>query len=322
MQGEDIRGFRDALGAFATGVTIVTTNDGERDVGLTANSFNSVSLDPPLVLWSLAKSSGSLGSFQQASHFAVHILAADQQALSNSFAQRGADKFAGIEIERGAGEVPLLIDCCARFQCRSTFEYDGGDHIIFVGEVVGFDHSPREPLLFHGGKYAAAVPSGPRLDGEAADLSYLVQCAYFNLLTPVRQERIRLGLSLHDHYVLNVLMDGAGRTAVEIDDVISYTGLRADESLAESLCDRRLLRSDAGPDGAVYRLAPTGRNAVISLLSAARAVEVDIGSQLTGDERTTLKRLLRKIGPTEASADPKVARHMELMKQVSELSPG
>jgi 3-hydroxy-9,10-secoandrosta-1,3,5(10)-triene-9,17-dione monooxygenase reductase component len=301
-------------------VTIVTTNDGERDVGLTANSFNSVSLDPPLVLWSLAKTSGSLGSFKAASHFAVHILAADQQALSNSFAQRGADKFAGVEIERGAGDAPLLVDCCARFQCRSTFEYDGGDHIIFVGEVVGFDHAQREPLLFHSGQYAAAVPSIGQIDGESGDLSYLVQCAYFNLLTPVRKERIRLGLSLHDHYVLNVLMDGAGRTVAEIDDIISYTGLRAEEAVVESLRERELLSSESAEKGTAYRLAPAGRDAVISLLSAARAVEVDVASQLTAEERATLKRLLRKIGPTKTSADPKVARHMELMRQVSELA--
>ena len=112
----DAREFRNALGSFTTGVTIVTTRDASgHDVGLTANSFNSVSLDPPLVLWSLAKSSTSLSAFVEAKHFAVHILAADQEPLSNRFATRGADKFAGLQIERGEGGMPLLHGCAARF---------------------------------------------------------------------------------------------------------------------------------------------------------------------------------------------------------------
>src|SRR5690349_8907608 len=103
------RQFRDALGAFATGVTIVTTRDaGGRDIGLTANSFSSVSLDPPLVLWSLSKSSNSLAAFRATTHFAVHVLASDQDHLSTLFASRGADKFAALNVERGEGNTPLL----------------------------------------------------------------------------------------------------------------------------------------------------------------------------------------------------------------------
>src|SRR6185503_13266212 len=114
----DAREFRNALGAFTTGVTIVTTCDGAgRDVGLTVNSFNSVSLEPPLVLWSLARSSASLAAFVEAPYFAVHILGARQEALSNCFARRGADKFAGLELVRGHGGVPLLDGCAARFEC-------------------------------------------------------------------------------------------------------------------------------------------------------------------------------------------------------------
>lgn len=153
------RRFRTALGAFATGVTIVTTRDGEaRDVGLTANSFNSVSLDPPMVLWSLARNSRSLPAFVEASHFAVHVLAADQEELSLKFARRGVDKFSGLDLERGAGQVPLLRGCSARFQCRTAFHHEAGDHVIFLGEVAAFDHSDLPELLFHRGRYALAVP--------------------------------------------------------------------------------------------------------------------------------------------------------------------
>jgi flavin reductase (DIM6/NTAB) family NADH-FMN oxidoreductase RutF len=153
------RRFRSALGAFATGVTIVTTCDGEgRDVGLTANSFNSVSLDPPMVLWSLARSARSLPAFVAASHFAVHVLAADQEELSLRFAARGSEKFAGLDLERGVAHIPLLRGCSARFQCRTAFRHEAGDHMIFVGEVADFDHSDRPELLFHRGRYSLAVP--------------------------------------------------------------------------------------------------------------------------------------------------------------------
>lgn len=153
------RRFRSALGAFATGVTIVTTRESEgRDVGLTANSFNSVSLNPPMVLWSLARGSRSLPAFLSASHFAVHVLAADQEELSLRFAARGSEKFAGIDVERGLADIPLLRGCSARFQCRTAFRHEAGDHMIFVGEVAAFDHSDLPELLFHRGRYALAVP--------------------------------------------------------------------------------------------------------------------------------------------------------------------
>lgn len=153
----DTRLFRQALGSFATGVTIVTTRDQVgNDVGLTVNSFNSVSLQPALVLWSLAHSSHKLmQAFCAAEHFAVHILAADQEALSNLFASGGADKFAGLPLTRGVGGVPLLGGCAARFECRVAQRHAGGDHEIFIGEVLAFEDFSRAPLLFHGGQYAA-----------------------------------------------------------------------------------------------------------------------------------------------------------------------
>jgi 3-hydroxy-9,10-secoandrosta-1,3,5(10)-triene-9,17-dione monooxygenase reductase component len=159
----DPREFRDALGNFVTGVTIVTTRDAAgADVGLTANSFNSVSLDPPLVLWSLALSSSSLPAFRQAPWWAVHILAAGQESLSARFAKRGIDKFASLPLSRGPGEIPLLDGCTARFICRTAYEHEGGDHAIFVGEVHEFDRAGHSPLVYHQGRYAGVIP------GEAA----------------------------------------------------------------------------------------------------------------------------------------------------------
>ncbi len=167
MADFDPHSFRDALGQFATGVTIVTARAADgHPVGVTANSFNSVSMDPPLVLWSLARASRSMKVFEQAETFAVHILASDQDALSNRFASRDVDKFAGIDY--GDEGAPLLENCTARFLCRTRNQYDGGDHVIFVGEVIEYDHADKPPLLFHGGDYADKKKRPPLAAGSAA----------------------------------------------------------------------------------------------------------------------------------------------------------
>lgn len=153
--------FRNALGTFVTGVTIVTARDGAGNpAGLTANSFNSVSLDPPMVLWSLSLASGSLPVFREAESWAVHVLAADQQDMSNRFATPGADKFAGLDLADGPEGAPLIEGCAARFGCSARFEYEGGDHAIFLGEVVDFADSEAEPLIYHGGRYGRVMQPG------------------------------------------------------------------------------------------------------------------------------------------------------------------
>jgi len=157
----DTREYRNALGRFATGVTVVTARaDDGTPVGLTVSSYNAVSLDPPLVLWSLDRNSSTLPAFEAASHFAVNVLSIDQLDLSNLFASRAEDKFRGLDCTDGAGGAPLLPGCIATFQCRAWKAYDGGDHVIYVGEVAAFDRQPGTALLFHDGAYgtAAALP--------------------------------------------------------------------------------------------------------------------------------------------------------------------
>lgn len=152
---KDSRAYRDALGAFATGVTIVTTRDAHgAPVGVTASSFNSVSIDPPLVLWSLGRQARSRAAFCDSGHFAIHILSAAQEDLSNRFARSGADKFAGVDWQSGALGSPILGDHAAVFECETRHQYDGGDHIIMVGEVLSYEARDEAPLLFHGGRYA------------------------------------------------------------------------------------------------------------------------------------------------------------------------
>lgn len=155
QQSGDTRALRNALGTFATGITVVTVCGAEGEwVGLTVNSFNSVSLGPPLVLWSLSLASPNCDAVRQATHFAVNVLAADQEEISQRFASKIADKFDGIACTLGDAGVPLLPGCCAWFECRTVARHPGGDHLILVGEVERFASEPgRAPLLYFGGAY-------------------------------------------------------------------------------------------------------------------------------------------------------------------------
>lgn len=165
----DSRHLRDALGTFATGVTVITTLDAQgAPVGLTISSFSPVSLSPPLVLWSLVNTAGSRDAFLQHDRFAINVLAADQQAVAMQFASRKPDRFDGIAIELGTTGLPLLAGALAWFECKRYAEHIAGDHTIFIGEVEQLGYrgvSPAElahkalpepgdapmPLVFHRG---------------------------------------------------------------------------------------------------------------------------------------------------------------------------
>ena len=154
------REFRASLAMFATGVTIVTARTPAGVlVGLTANSFNSVSLQPPLVLWSLAQAAGSMPALSTGSHYAINILAADQKDLAERFASGRADRWQGVAYTDGASGAPLLNGAAASFECFNRSRYEEGDHVIFVGEVERCTHrAGAAPLLFHGGKFYTEHP--------------------------------------------------------------------------------------------------------------------------------------------------------------------
>lgn len=146
---------RAALSQFATGVTIITTLDGQgQPIGFTANSFNSVSLDPPLILWSVKRSSNSMPAFEACTSFAVNVLSGEQRLLAERFASKAADRFAGVEWRVGAGGSPVLEGAASVFECRVRSRYPEGDHVIYVGEVL---HCTRRlgaaPLVFWGGRF-------------------------------------------------------------------------------------------------------------------------------------------------------------------------
>lgn len=153
----DPRLFRDTLGCFATGVTIVTSvaSDGEL-LGVTANSFNSVSLDPPLVLFSLHRRAFSLKAFEQAGFFAINVLRDSQKQLSNVFARALVDKWSGVDYEVWETGCPILTDCLANFECETQATHDGGDHVIFIGKVRRMScNGAGSPLLYYRGSYCS-----------------------------------------------------------------------------------------------------------------------------------------------------------------------
>lgn len=161
--GFDSSTFRRTLGMFATGITVITARapDGSL-IGLTVNSFNSVSLEPPLIVWSLANTSAVREVLENCEYYAVNVLADDQESLSSLFASKAADRFAGVAWEPGLGGAPLLEGCCAVFEVRNSLRHPGGDHVVFIGEVARCDRSEREPLLFFNGRYRRLAPDTAR----------------------------------------------------------------------------------------------------------------------------------------------------------------
>ncbi|NOT41002.1 MAG: flavin reductase family protein [Alphaproteobacteria bacterium] len=153
---QDSRAFRDALGHFATGVAVVTAAGPGGALGLTVNSFASVSLQPPLILWSLDKVSDRFGALMAASHFAVNTLGGEARALAQSLARKGHAGLGNEAVRMSARGVPLLGRAIAHFECSVEHRYEGGDHVIFVGRVLAFDHtSHSDPLIYYRGRYRA-----------------------------------------------------------------------------------------------------------------------------------------------------------------------
>lgn len=301
----DPKDFRRALGMFATGVTIVTTNAADgTPVGITANSFNSVSLEPPMVLWSLANNARSLPAFSGSEFWNVHILSNEQEALSNRFARAGEDKFNGLALDAQASGAPLLPGCSARFQCKNAFKYDGGDHTIFVGEVVQYDSCALPPLLYVTGGYALAsrkaapVSTEPlaQLDDASYSenlLGYLFGRAHFQFVHGIRGTMQQRQLSDADFFVLSLLSVRQPLSAEEIASHIAYTGVDLGAATLASLVQRGLLVQENGTQPSL-RLSPSGSDAILHVLAAAKAVEADLVGRMGELESAALRNLLKQ----------------------------
>jgi len=324
------REFRASLGMFATGVTIVTarTAEGER-VGLTANSFNSVSLDPPLVLWSLARAAGSLPAFSAGSHYAINILAADQKALAERFAARGADRWTGVAFTEGAGRAPLLAGAAATFECFNRSRYEEGDHVIFVGEVERCSHrADASPLLFHGGKFYtehplqadSSAPQAPDPRFVGGYLGYLLGQASHAVYRNFERSVAAQGLTHIAWRVLALLHDahaaataaGAGAapaadgTIPDVDGAVPVGQLARDvlakqptvTKLVQRMADEGLLVLRADPldqRRTLVAASEAGLRAARILIDEARAQEQGQLAHWSASEVDALKRMLQRL---------------------------
>ncbi|MBS9721182.1 flavin reductase [Tianweitania sp. BSSL-BM11] len=311
---QDQRILRNALGSFATGVTVVTTRSADgKDIGRTANSFSSVSLEPPMILWSLAKTSSSFADYRQAKHFAVHILSADQSDISGLFASKKEDKFEDLTVERGEDQIPLLKNCAARFECRTTYQYEGGDHIIFVGEVTGFEHSSTPPLVFHGGQYGRLIrQAGESTSFEKKDSSlspddfiYQISRVFYQIRSEALAERRRRGWSGADYAVLTLLGHEDGRTLEEIRAIGRSRGDEITDETISKLEAIGLIKVEAATPPRAH-LTGEGGKAMIEIVAMLKAAEAECLALLDENEVWVLKQLLNKLATSRDTGWPPV----------------
>lgn len=281
----DTKLFRKALSRFPTGVTVITTRDPDgRPIGVTASSFNAVSMDPPLILWSVDKSAYSASIFENASHFGVNVLAHDQIDISNRFASRGEDKFKDAAYTDGLGDAPLFEACAAQFECATWNVYDGGDHLILVGEVKSFQlDEAKSPLVFSCGGYAVPTPHPGLSDRPRHDIGqdgfvegyflYLLRAIAARFSAPLyRRMQDQAGVRPEEWRVLATLND-ADRLSVE---QLAATVMQPEADLRDTLDALRGKGLIAlGPDESVM-LGKKGAALSAGLVEMALKHETDI----------------------------------------------
>jgi 4-hydroxyphenylacetate 3-hydroxylase, reductase component len=298
---DDVRGFRRALGHFATGVTIVTAQWEGQLAGMTANSFSSVSLDPPLVLWAIDKRSHSLPLFEMANSFAVNVLAADQLELAGRFARSGADKFTGVQWRPGLGGAPCLAGVSASFECRKHAVIDAGDHFILLGKVESYQRADRDPLLFAHGRFGLSVDY-PVIAAEAASpaasssdqptMLGLLWDAFTGMSHTFQEERDALGLSVTQGRVLSLIerYPGAAPDIVARKAYVSPQGL---DDAVQALVAAGFL--SVGRDGS-WCLTDRGRENVAMRRKRAAATEASQLKAFSAAELEATCKVLRALG--------------------------
>jgi len=261
----DIRSFRRCLSQFGTGVTVITAQAGNERIGVTANSFSSLSLEPPLIVWAINKQARSYPIFASATHFAVNILAADQIDVSRCFSTPSTDRFAQVPWSYGETGAPVLGNVLAVLECQRHAVHEGGDHVLMVGRVMRFSRFDKEPLLFVQGRYGVAVDHpGLKADPEAtvaeapvAETSLMVMLliAYQALSEKFEVHRRAEGLTLAQSRVLAALYREAGLTLSSLARQ-AYLGMRDAEDAVAELTERACVQR--GSDDRL-RLTDQGR---------------------------------------------------------------
>jgi flavin reductase (DIM6/NTAB) family NADH-FMN oxidoreductase RutF len=277
---EDPAAFRRCLAQFGTGVTVVTARAGQELVGMTANSFSSVSLEPPLVLWSIKRTSQSFPAFQRTTHFAVNVLSSQQVALSKHFGRSGSDKFDGVVHRLGVGGAPVLEGAIASFECRRHCDFDGGDHVIMVGHVERYTRSDGEALLFAQGRYGtaaehpdmtgAAIHASPPPAGPMHEfLTALMYRAHGALSGALDAGRKAEGLTVLQSRLMAAIETLPGSTLETLLPEL-FLGFNAAENTVMELIAMGVV--SAGPNGELA-LTPAGQARSRALLDRARAIE-------------------------------------------------
>ena len=295
----DPTAFRNALGQFPTGVAVVTATHEGYPIGMTANSFSSVSLAPPLVSWSVAKSSPNHDPFVATEAFAVHFLGADHRELALRFGSRGADKFAGLTHAPGPTGAPLIEGLAPIFECRAWARYPGGDHTILVGEVVRMVEHNHEPLLFHSGqlRHIEALRRAPPLSSDSFARNYLAYLLARASFIVSGEFHARLGewkLSVPEWRVLACLMDVEGLSVGELAAMALMKQPRLTKVLDRMERDGLLQRRATAGDRrrVTLHLTSAGRARAAPVLAAAKTHEADLLKNFTDPERATIKHAL------------------------------
>lgn len=298
----DSRDFRRALGKFATGVTVVTTRDAEGEhYGVTASSFNSVSMEPPLILWSIDKGAYSLEAYRHAEHFVVNVLGNDQVEVSNRFARKGEDKFAGIEWAGGAGGAARIQGAAAQFECRTWNVYEGGDHFIIVGEVLSYEYrDDGNALVFHNGRYAVPEPHPMTLSADEPSVLggrlgnhflYLLRQALWAYCADFYPRLSSLGVNEKEWRVLTLLADRGPLTVDTLPQRVAQPPEDLEDTLSY-LAEKGLVSLDAERSAA---LTEAGQALALQLLAMADEYESRVLDGLESSEIKTLKDGLSSV---------------------------
>lgn len=300
---DDARAFRRCLGQFATGVTVITTEVAGERFGVTANSFSSLSLDPPLVLWSIAKTSRSFAAFDRAAHFAIHVLAEDQIHVSQRFSSSSADKYEGLACRAGASSgAPIIDGTAAVFECAVETRHDGGDHVILVGRVKRFRHFDRNVLLFVRGRYASSVdhpeaPTDRSAPSETAppradDNFYMLLFRAFHAMAAAfEQHRVAIGMPVEQSRVLIALSRTSEMTSGDIARAMYLSQSAVDHAVAQ------LVENGSVAINPRRRLSLTeeGRRARRAIAEHERAFEAHQLKDLPPNELPVIRDALIKI---------------------------
>lgn len=295
----DLREFRSILGTLSEGATIMTTRDRSGfDVGLATSSLGSVSLDPPLVSWSLAKNSPGRQAFMDAEYFATHVLSPDQSDLAMRFAS-SRDGFGSLRLERGVNDIPLLAGCAARLQCRIISRHAGSEHDTFVGEVISFERFGSESSVPQTRRSAAAAgeldaPGAPSSDVGRNSITHLLARAYYQLQLGIRPELARNNLSEAEYYILAAIALIGPCSVGDVIDTIGVSGHLVNSLDVKRLAQRHLV-TFVGGAGDQVALADSGREIVLRIALLSKSVEADAVTDMSDADIEAFKQMLRKM---------------------------